>query len=86
METLMLDIMKLRLNKMLKLSFKLRSLSGRQMKKSVSQLRRVFDKHMTVSGFQTEEGIDHEASSNLKQLLLAIVKSIEVYLPTLQKQ
>ncbi|KAF6305737.1 annexin A5 [Rhinolophus ferrumequinum] len=36
----------------------------------------VFDKYMTISGFQIEETIDRETSGNLEQLLLAIVKSI----------
>ncbi|KAF6305736.1 annexin A5 [Rhinolophus ferrumequinum] len=44
--------------------------------RSVSHLRRVFDKYMTISGFQIEETIDRETSGNLEQLLLAIVKSI----------
>ncbi|XDC58424.1 hypothetical protein R6Z07M_009606 [Ovis aries] len=44
--------------------------------RSVSHLRRVFDKYMTISGFQIEETIDWETSGNLEQLLLAVVKSI----------
>lgn len=44
--------------------------------RSVSHLRRVFDKYMTISGFQVEETIDRETSGNLEQLLLAVVKSI----------
>ena len=44
--------------------------------RSVSHLRRVFDKYMTISGFQIEETIDRETSGNLEQLLLAVVKSI----------
>ncbi|XP_003477055.2 annexin A5 [Cavia porcellus] len=44
--------------------------------RSLSHLRRVFDKYMTISGFQIEETIDRETSGNLEQLLLAVVKSI----------
>uniref|UniRef100_A0A2I3N4M0 Annexin n=1 Tax=Papio anubis TaxID=9555 RepID=A0A2I3N4M0_PAPAN len=44
--------------------------------RSVSHLRKVFDKYMTISGFQIEETIDRETSGNLEQLLLAVVKSI----------
>uniref|UniRef100_A0A0P6JGS6 Annexin n=1 Tax=Heterocephalus glaber TaxID=10181 RepID=A0A0P6JGS6_HETGA len=44
--------------------------------RSVSHLRRVFDKYMTISGFQIEETVDRETSGNLEQLLLAVVKSI----------
>uniref|UniRef100_I3MPF2 Annexin n=1 Tax=Ictidomys tridecemlineatus TaxID=43179 RepID=I3MPF2_ICTTR len=44
--------------------------------RSVSHLRRVFDKYMTISGFQIEETIDRETSGHLEQLLLAVVKSI----------
>ncbi|XP_054573058.1 annexin A5 [Eptesicus fuscus] len=44
--------------------------------RSVSHLRRVFDKYMTISGFQIEETIDRETSGNLEQLLLAVVKCI----------
>ena len=44
--------------------------------RSVSHLRKVFDKYMTISVFQIEETIDRETSSNLEQLLLAVVKSI----------
>uniref|UniRef100_A0A5F8GGJ5 Annexin n=2 Tax=Monodelphis domestica TaxID=13616 RepID=A0A5F8GGJ5_MONDO len=44
--------------------------------RSVAHLRRVFDKYMTISGFQIEETIDRETSGHLEQLLLAIVKSI----------
>ncbi|EPY84133.1 annexin A5-like protein [Camelus ferus] len=36
----------------------------------------VFDKYMTISGFQIEETIDRETSGNLEKLLLAVVKSI----------
>ncbi|XP_015421458.1 PREDICTED: annexin A5 isoform X2 [Myotis davidii] len=42
--------------------------------RSVSHLRRVFDKYMTISGFQIEETIDRETSGNLEQLLLAVGK------------
>ena len=34
----------------------------------------VFDKYMTISGFQIEETIDQETSGNLEQLLLAMVR------------
>ncbi|XP_068828851.1 annexin A5-like isoform X2 [Capricornis sumatraensis] len=44
--------------------------------RSISHLRRVFDKYMTISGFQIEETIDRETSGNLEQLLLAVVKSV----------
>ncbi|KAI4565859.1 hypothetical protein MJT46_009234 [Ovis ammon polii x Ovis aries] len=44
--------------------------------RSVSHLRRVLDKYMTISGFQIEETIDRETSGNLEQLLLAVAKSI----------
>ncbi|XP_028932612.1 annexin A5 isoform X2 [Ornithorhynchus anatinus] len=44
--------------------------------RSVAHLRKVFDKYMTISGFQIEETIDRETSGNLEQLLLAIVKSV----------
>uniref|UniRef100_A0ABI0P0U7 Annexin n=1 Tax=Bos taurus TaxID=9913 RepID=A0ABI0P0U7_BOVIN len=44
--------------------------------RSLSHLRRVFDKYMTISGFHIEETIDRETSGNLEQLLLAVVKSI----------
>ncbi|XP_071470839.1 annexin A5-like [Marmota flaviventris] len=40
--------------------------------RSVSHLRRVFDKYMTISGFQIEETIDRETSGHLEQLLLAV--------------
>lgn len=32
----------------------------------------VFDKYMTISGFQIEETIDRETSGHLEQLLLAV--------------
>ncbi|XP_031964953.1 annexin A5 isoform X3 [Corvus moneduloides] len=41
--------------------------------RSVSHLRRVFDKYMTISGFQIEETIDRETSGDLEKLLLAVV-------------
>ncbi|XP_065540841.1 annexin A5 isoform X2 [Lathamus discolor] len=44
--------------------------------RSVSHLRRVFDKYMTISGFQIEETIDRETSGDLENLLLAVVKCI----------
>ncbi|XP_071470815.1 annexin A5-like [Marmota flaviventris] len=40
--------------------------------RSVSHLRRVFDKYMTISGFQIEETIDRETSGHVEQLLLAV--------------
>uniref|UniRef100_A0A2K5MYR7 Annexin n=1 Tax=Cercocebus atys TaxID=9531 RepID=A0A2K5MYR7_CERAT len=53
--------------------------------RSVSHLRKVFDKYMTISGFQIEETIDRETSGNLEQLLLAVVKSIRsISLPPLE--
>ncbi|KAH0615956.1 hypothetical protein JD844_026633, partial [Phrynosoma platyrhinos] len=39
--------------------------------RSVSHLRRVFDKYMTISGFQIEETIDRETSGAMEKLLLA---------------
>uniref|UniRef100_A0A8C9KYZ4 Annexin n=2 Tax=Serinus canaria TaxID=9135 RepID=A0A8C9KYZ4_SERCA len=44
--------------------------------RSVSHLRRVFDKYMTISGFQIEETIDRETSGDLEKLLLAVVKCV----------
>ncbi|XP_063776318.1 annexin A5 isoform X2 [Pseudophryne corroboree] len=44
--------------------------------RSVSHLRKVFDKYMTISGYQVEESIDRETSGHLEKLLLAIVKSV----------
>ncbi|XP_039921242.1 annexin A5 [Hirundo rustica] len=44
--------------------------------RSISHLRRVFDKYMTISGFQIEETIDRETSGDLEKLLLAVVKCI----------
>lgn len=32
----------------------------------------VFDKYMTISGFQIEETIDRETSGDLEKLLLAV--------------
>ncbi|XP_075472191.1 annexin A5 [Ascaphus truei] len=43
--------------------------------RSVTHLRKVFDKYMTISGFQIEESIDRETSGHLEKLLLAVVKS-----------
>ncbi|KGL74115.1 Annexin A5, partial [Tinamus guttatus] len=40
--------------------------------RSISHLRRVFDKYMTISGFQIEETIDRETSGDLEKLLLAV--------------
>ncbi|XP_069487266.1 annexin A5 [Ambystoma mexicanum] len=51
--------------------------------KSISHLRRVFDKYMTISGYQIEESIERETSGNFKELMLAVVKcirSIQCYL------
>ncbi|CAI9589703.1 unnamed protein product [Staurois parvus] len=39
-------------------------------------LRKVFDKYMTISGYQIEESIGRETSGNLEKLLLAIVKNV----------
>ncbi|XP_028599906.2 annexin A5 [Podarcis muralis] len=44
--------------------------------RSVTHLRKVFDKYMTISGFQIEETIDRETSGPLEKLLLAVVKSV----------
>ncbi|XP_075716614.1 annexin A5 [Rhinoderma darwinii] len=44
--------------------------------RSIAHLRKVFDKYMTISGYQIEESIDRETSGNLEKLLLAIVKSV----------
>ncbi|XP_053559581.1 annexin A5 isoform X2 [Bombina bombina] len=44
--------------------------------RSVAHLRRVFDRYMTISGYQIEESIDRETSGHLEKLLLAIVKSV----------
>ncbi|EMP38570.1 Annexin A5 [Chelonia mydas] len=44
--------------------------------RSVCHLRKVFDKYMTISGFQIEETIDRETSGDLEKLLLAIVKCV----------
>ncbi|XP_072261888.1 annexin A5 [Pyxicephalus adspersus] len=44
--------------------------------RSNAHLRKVFDKYMTISGYQIEESIDRETSGHLEKLLLAIVKSI----------
>ncbi|NXR99282.1 ANXA5 protein, partial [Oxylabes madagascariensis] len=44
--------------------------------RSISHLRRVFDKYMTISGFQIEETIDRETSGDLEKLLLAVVKCV----------
>lgn len=42
--------------------------------KKLSSCFLVFDKYMTISGFQIEETIDRETSGNLEQLLLAVGK------------
>ncbi|KAG9480187.1 annexin A5 [Eleutherodactylus coqui] len=44
--------------------------------RSIAHLRKVFDKYMTISGYQMEESIGRETSGNLQQLLLAIVKCV----------
>ncbi|KYO47372.1 annexin A5 isoform X1 [Alligator mississippiensis] len=44
--------------------------------RSVSHLQKVFDKYMTISGFQIEETIDRETSGDLEKLLLAVVKCV----------
>lgn len=43
--------------------------------RSNAHLKKVFDKYMTISGYQIEESISRETSGQLKSLLLAIVKS-----------
>ncbi|XP_071470847.1 annexin A5-like isoform X1 [Marmota flaviventris] len=48
--------------------------------RSVSHLRRVFDKYMTISGFQIEETIDRETSGHLEQLLLAVAPTLSTVL------
>ncbi|KAM5191505.1 annexin A5 [Mantella aurantiaca] len=44
--------------------------------RSNAHLRKVFDKYMTISGYQIEESIDRETSGHLEKLLLAIVKNV----------
>lgn len=44
--------------------------------RSITHLRKVLDKYMTISGFQLEETIDRETSGALEKLLLAIVKCV----------
>ncbi|XP_069834643.1 annexin A5 [Dendropsophus ebraccatus] len=44
--------------------------------RSVAHLRKVFDKYMTLSGYQIEESIGRETSGNLQRLLLAMVKCV----------
>ncbi|KAM4707744.1 annexin A5 [Discoglossus pictus] len=44
--------------------------------RSVAHLRKVFDRYMTISGYQIEESIGRETSGHLENLLLAIVKSV----------
>uniref|UniRef100_A0A8C0G9I7 Annexin n=1 Tax=Chelonoidis abingdonii TaxID=106734 RepID=A0A8C0G9I7_CHEAB len=44
--------------------------------RSICHLRKVFDRYMTISGFQIEETIDRETSGDLEKLLLAIVKCV----------
>ncbi|NP_001085335.1 annexin A5 S homeolog isoform X1 [Xenopus laevis] len=44
--------------------------------RSISHLRKVFDKYMTISGYQIEESIGRETSGHLEKLLLAVVKSV----------
>ncbi|KAG8592872.1 hypothetical protein GDO81_000648 [Engystomops pustulosus] len=44
--------------------------------RSNAHLRKVFDKYMTISGYQIEESIGRETSGNLQNLLLAVVKSV----------
>lgn len=44
--------------------------------RSIAHLRKVFDKYMTISGYQVEESIGRETSGNLQKLLLAVVKSV----------
>lgn len=40
----------------------------------------VFDKYMTISGFQIEETIDRETSGHLEQLLLAVGRFLFFFL------
>nr|XP_033794286.1 annexin A5 isoform X2 [Geotrypetes seraphini] len=42
--------------------------------RSYDHLKKVFDRYMTISGYQIEESIDSETSGHLEKLLLAIVK------------
>ncbi|PKU35195.1 annexin a5 [Limosa lapponica baueri] len=49
--------------------------------RSISHLRRVFDKYMTISGFQIEETIDRETSGDLEKLLLAVAVA-RIYVPS----
>lgn len=44
--------------------------------RSNAHLRKVFDRYMTISGYQIEESIDRETSGNLENILLAIVKNV----------
>ncbi|XP_053317393.1 annexin A5 [Spea bombifrons] len=44
--------------------------------RSIAHLRKVFDRYMTISGYQIEESIDRETSGHLEKLLLAIVKCV----------
>ncbi|KAM3938024.1 annexin A5 isoform 2-T2 [Leptodactylus fuscus] len=44
--------------------------------RSNAHLKKVFDKYMTISGYQIEESIGRETSGNLQNLLLAVVKSV----------
>ncbi|XP_068126357.1 annexin A5 [Hyperolius riggenbachi] len=50
--------------------------------RSIAHLRKVFDKYMTISGYQIEETIDRETSGHLEKLLHAIamcVRSVPSY-------
>lgn len=42
--------------------------------RSYAHLRKVFDKYMTISGYQIEESIGRETSGHLEKLLLGVVK------------
>ncbi|MBN3296987.1 ANXA5 protein, partial [Amia calva] len=42
--------------------------------RSAEHLRKVFEKYMTISGFEIEESIERETSGGLKSVLLAVVK------------
>ncbi|KAM8938973.1 annexin A5 [Pelodytes ibericus] len=44
--------------------------------RSNAHLRKVFDKYMTISGYQVEESIDRETDGHLEKLLLAVVKCV----------
>lgn len=43
--------------------------------RSVSRVRKVFDKYMTIPGFQIEETSDQETSGNLEQPLAVVTSA-----------